>query len=292
MPGGETANDYRHDDPIALLRSFPRAFSLSGFIFAHQGFSRYDNPPPPVVWRRHYPYYWLPRLRSQFDAFQESEVSRACSVCGSSRLQIGFRRGTPHRGVAVNSEYEPVDNEYEVEQKFPAVDLTALSERLSGLGATVGRPQLEVDLYFGHPARDFAQTDEALRIRRRGESVFVTYKGPKIDKTTKTRREIDLPLPPGEATAEACHGMLVALGFRPVGEVRKSRRKAHLDWEGRRVEVSLDEVEGLGTFAELELVVGADQLEPAKACIASLAKTLGLVDSERRSYLELLLQRG
>ena len=156
------------------------------------------------------------------------------------------------------------------------------------LGATISVAQTEVDVYFAHPARDFARTDEALRIRRKGARNFLTYKGPKIDATTKTRREIDLPLLPDEEAAQAWTGLLIALGFTAVGEVRKSRRKAHVVWQGRSVEASLDEVEGLGEFAELELVVEPEGIEAAKACIASLAEALGLEGSERRSYLELL----
>ena len=178
---------------------------------------------------------------------------------------------------------------YEVEQKFPVADLAALEQRLRETGATISEPQTELDLYFAHPCRNFAETDEALRIRRRGQSSFVTYKGPKLDRTTKTRREIDLPLPQGEDTAEKWIGLLEALGFTPVGEVRKSRRKAHVAWQDRRVECSLDEVDEVGTFVELELVVEAEDIEPVKACIASLAAELGLAESERRSYLELLL---
>ena len=179
---------------------------------------------------------------------------------------------------------------YEVEQKFPVAVMAALEAELTALGATISAPQLEIDLYFAHPARDFARTDEALRIRRKGRSNSITYKGPKLDQTTKTRREIDLPLEPGGASAGAWIGLLEALGFTPVGEVRKSRRKAAIAWQDRRVECSLDDVERLGTFAELELVVEAEDIESAKACIASLANRLALAGSERRSYLELLLE--
>ena len=179
---------------------------------------------------------------------------------------------------------------YEVEMKFPVADGAALESRLVELGATISAAQSEVDVYFAHPARDFAQTDEALRIRRKGSANFITYKGPKIDATTKTRREIDLPLPEGEETAQVWTGLLNALGFTAAGEVRKSRRKAHVAWQGYSVEASLDVVERLGAFAELELLVEGDDLEAAKACIASLAKVLGLQKSERRSYLELLIE--
>lgn len=178
---------------------------------------------------------------------------------------------------------------YEVEQKFPVPDVAALEAKLAAMGAAISEPGPEVDLYLAHPARDFAQTDEALRIRRQGPSNSITYKGPKIDRTTKTRREIELPLPPGEESAEAWAELLATLGFTPVAEVRKLRRKVDISWQDRRVEGSLDDVERLGDFAELELIVEDAGVEAAKACIASLAEKLGLSGSERRSYLELLL---
>ncbi len=181
---------------------------------------------------------------------------------------------------------------YEVEQKFPVADLGAIRAGLEALGAKVSAPREEVDLYFAHPARDFAATDEALRLRQKGASGFITYKGPKIDAATKTRREIELPLGEGADATAAWRGLLEALGFRPVAEVRKSRCKAFVAWEGRTIEVSLDAIEGLGTFVELELMAAAAELEPAKARLASLAAKLGLVRSERRSYLELLLEAG
>jgi adenylate cyclase class 2 len=178
---------------------------------------------------------------------------------------------------------------YEVEQKFPVADLESLSARLAALGVEVSAAHVETDLYFAHPSRNFAETDEALRVRRKGGKNFITYKGPKVDATTKTRQEIELPLEPGEGVAAAWAGLLQALHFTPVAEVFKSRRKAFVVWQGRRIEVSLDDVEGAGTYAELELVVGPDELGEAKAAIASLAEELGLQQSERRSYLQLML---
>jgi predicted adenylyl cyclase CyaB len=52
----------------------------------------------------------------------------------------------------------------------------------------------------------------------------------------------------------------------------------------------LDDVQGLGNYCELELLTNLADVEPAKACIAALANKLGLRQSERRSYLELLLE--
>lgn len=179
---------------------------------------------------------------------------------------------------------------YEVEQKFPVDNLSAVEESLSKLGAAISDPRIEVDLYFNHPARDFTQTDEALRLRRVGPANRITYKGPKLDATTKSRKELELALPEGEAAFEGFSMLLGTLGFSPAGEVRKQRRKALVDWEGRRVEVLLDRVDRLGTFVELELVVPADEFDAAKACIGSLAARLSLGRGERRSYLQLVLE--
>jgi adenylate cyclase, class 2 len=181
---------------------------------------------------------------------------------------------------------------YEVEQKFPVGDLKQLENRLLELGAAIAAPQAEADLYFAHPCRDFRQTDEALRIRRKGKKNYVTYKGPKIDATTKTRKEIDLPILPGEEMTLNWQALLEAIGFQPVAEVRKNRRKAKIAWLGREVVGSLDQVEGVGSYFELELIAEADGIEAAKSCIGSLAEKLGLHESERRSYLELQQTKG
>ncbi|HKD37272.1 MAG TPA: class IV adenylate cyclase [Pirellulales bacterium] len=178
---------------------------------------------------------------------------------------------------------------FEVEQKFPVSDPAAIERRLIELRVTIGPPVEQVDLYFAHPVRDFAQTDEALRIRRVGDESFITYKGSKIDPMTKTRREIELPLSDGADALPRWKELLAALGFRSVAEVAKRRRTGHLKWEGRYVEVALDEVAPLGEFVELEISADVGDVASARDCLASLAAKLGLDRNERRSYLELLL---
>jgi adenylate cyclase class 2 len=179
---------------------------------------------------------------------------------------------------------------YEVELKFPVPDLAAFAKILTDLAILISPVQEEIDVYFSHPSRDFAHTDEALRLRRKGEANCITYKGPKIDATTKTRREIELPLAPGPESSASWTALLEAVGFRPAGEVRKARRKAAVPWQGRQVEASLDEVAGVGTFVEFELVAEESEVDAARACIQSLAQSLGLTQGERRSYLELALK--
>jgi len=191
---------------------------------------------------------------------------------------------------------------YEVEQKFRVADTAAVERRLVALAARFRDPVEQVDRYFNHPCRDFARTDEALRLRRTGAEVMVTWKGPRIDTATKTRLEMELglaqaaPLPGGpqggQATIDRWTELLEALGFRRVRDVAKRRRPARVPWQGTEVEVALDTVAGLGDFLELELQSGAGEVPQATACIAALARELGCTAPERRSYLELLIAAG
>lgn len=180
---------------------------------------------------------------------------------------------------------------FEVEQKFPLADVAAVLRRLDELAAKAVGTARQVDQYFNHPARDFAQTDEALRLRSVGEKNFITYKGPKLDAVTKTRQEIELPLGDGQQSLAQFAELLAALGFRSVATVKKTRRLFHIAWQEKIVEGALDDVDGVGHFLELELSATDAEVEAAKSCIASLASRLGLGATERRSYLELLLSR-
>src|SRR6056297_3597675 len=165
---------------------------------------------------------------------------------------------------------------YEIENKFPVACLDAAAEQLRGRGAELRELIEQVDLYFGHPVRDFAETDEALRIRRIGEVNLVTYKGPKVHAETKTRREIELPLARGREKAEQYGELLAALGFHRVAEVRKHHRSGKLAWEEWEVEVVLDHVAGLGDFLELEIVAEQERVPAAQSAILRLAAELQL----------------
>ncbi len=188
--------------------------------------------------------------------------------------------------------YAPSTTYFEVEQKFPVADLAALEAQLVARGAQFGAAIVQRDRYFAHPCRDFARTDEALRIREMDGRCAVTYKGPKVDAITKTRREIELPLADAPDSLADWTALLESLGFQIVAEVHKIRRTAPLAWQGADVEIALDRVERLGTFVEFELKAEAADLESARSHILSLAGALGMTDAQRQSYLELLLTRG
>jgi len=180
----------------------------------------------------------------------------------------------------------------EVEVKCPVKDFDDVKRRLAEWGARAEPPRQEVDHYFNAPDRDFAKTDEAFRLRRIGSKNWVTYKGPKRDQQTKTRTEIEVPLGDGDQTADDFARLVQHLGFLPVAVVRKERTIYHCRREGYEVEIALDTLQGLGRFVEVEIRAEEDRLSEARDVLLRVVGELGLKQTERRSYLEMLLERS
>ncbi len=178
----------------------------------------------------------------------------------------------------------------EVELKFLLTDETALRHELAQFDIAWQPAEEQVDCYFNHPARDFVVTDEAVRLRQIGGQNVITYKGPKVDAATKTRREIELPIAPGNEGLAQFGQLLEVLSFRRVAEVRKVRTKGMFQWQDWSVEVALDEVTGVGKYVELEIQADEAALAAARQAILALAGRLQLTQQERRGYLEMLLQ--
>lgn len=180
---------------------------------------------------------------------------------------------------------------YEVEFKFPVDSLAEIRQRAELAGAEFVATQRQVDTYFAHPSRDFAQTDEAFRLRQTGDENRMTYKGPLVDAVAKTRHEIEIGLAAGVDVRDQASEMLKCLGFGPVLDVAKTRTVLKLSYQGRSVELALDEVDGLGGFVELETMADDAEREAAQHDLTQLAEDLRLSGAIRRSYLSLLLEQ-
>ena len=168
----------------------------------------------------------------------------------------------------------------EVEIKARA-DHQKIKKLLEGMGAQGIGIEKHHDTYYNAPHRDFAKTDEALRIRLcNGESIL-TYKGKKLDSVSKTRNEFETPV-----DGENARRILLELGFVENGVVKKTREVFELGG----LTIGLDSVEGLGEFIEVEIVADSD-VDYHRACLFEFLVKLGIREQEsiRKSYLEMLM---
>ncbi|ERH11438.1 MAG: adenylate cyclase, class 2 (thermophilic) [halophilic archaeon J07HB67] len=202
------------------------------------------------------------------------------------------------------------DGSYEVEVKVRA-DHGRLRGALGDHDAESLGGVVQTDTYYDAPNRDFAQTDEALRIRRETDTgggggvpdrvgapgaepppvdadtdpdrTKITYKGPLVDEGSKTRAEHETVV--GSETELV--GVLDGLGYEPAATVEKHRERHAVDG----YTVTLDAVTGLGEFVEVEAETDETGIERVRDGARSLLTELGLdpTDQIRTSYLGLLL---
>lgn len=168
----------------------------------------------------------------------------------------------------------------EIEAKARIGDMKLIEKRILDIGGKFLKVETQADTYFRHPFRDFSKTDEALRVREIDKRYFLTYKGPKIDKITKTRKEIEV----GFSDIKNVREILHRLGFKKVLNIVKKRKYFALG----EFSVMMDKVKGLGNFVEIEK--HTDTYKPDE--LVRLIKKLGINEDamERRSYLELMLE--
>ncbi len=174
----------------------------------------------------------------------------------------------------------------EVEVKAKIKSFDEMRKRLDEINAVKVKTEHQEDRYFNSPVRDFAQTDEALRIREtksdEKHNLFITYKGPKIDAKSKTREEVEMEI----EDADKASKIFENLGFKEVRTVVKDREY----YKYENYEISLDNVHGLDPYMEIEISL-EDNSDYSKAqeSIFELFEKLGITDGfERTSYLELL----
>ncbi|MFA5347538.1 MAG: class IV adenylate cyclase [Methanoregula sp.] len=142
----------------------------------------------------------------------------------------------------------------------------------------------EHDVYYNAPHRDFGVTDEAVRVRYTDNHAVITYKGVKMGASGfKAREELNTAVESGEVF----EAILDRLGFTRTAEVNKWRENYQLG----KTAVSLDMVEQLGTFVEIEIMAERDD-NITSGEIKKVSKEIG-VEGEPilASYLELVLAK-
>ena len=170
----------------------------------------------------------------------------------------------------------------EVEVKAEINSFKEMETKLEKLGAKKSKKEIQEDIYFASPIVNFAETDEALRIRSTNNNTFITYKGPKLNDKAKTRKEVEMTI----ESVKKAKDIFEEIGFREVRSVKKNRQY----YAYKNFEISLDDVEGLRPYMEIEITLeDNNNYNDTQDEIFKLFEKLGITDGfERTSYLELL----
>ncbi|KKM85693.1 hypothetical protein LCGC14_1286520 [marine sediment metagenome] len=193
----------------------------------------------------------------------------------------------------------------EVEIKVRISDPELIRKKFEESGGSFQFSLLHEDTYFNMPKglRDFAISDEALRLRKSVEfkpsnekvnrkiNYYLTYKGKKLNTSTKTREEIDLTV----ESLEKMRRILRILGFQEIMTVRKERELYNFDFRGYNILALIDFLPILNQyFIEVEYLAGSkDQIEVSQEVLFDFLHNLEIQkeDSIKKSYLELVMDK-
>jgi adenylate cyclase class 2 len=133
----------------------------------------------------------------------------------------------------------------ETEVKIRISDLKATSKKLLESGCQVTRDfYREWNTLYDYADGRLEKKHQALRLRRAGKKVFLTFKGPPLkSRSFKIRQEYESEI----KNLRSFKKIMKELGLRPVFEYRKKRMLLKMG----RVKICLDETE-VGNFLELE----------------------------------------
>ena len=192
--------------------------------------------------------------------------------------------------------------EVEIKTKISKPDL--IKQKLKKIGGIYKLSLIHEDTYFNMPngLRDFKKTDEALRLRKSIEfskkdktkshkvNYFITYKGKKIDTSTKTRKEIELNI----ANLEKMREILTVIGFQEVFTVVKERDLFIIEHKNHQITALIDYLPLLKQFfMEIEYPCDSiNNINVHREILFSFLSHLGIdrKESITKSYLELILE--
>lgn len=178
----------------------------------------------------------------------------------------------------------------EVEVKIPVENTETIKEKLLQNGFIYQKTVTETDTYYTSDHYDMRKQDKALRIRKTenvdtGEvKAQLNCKGPKLDQVSMTRKETEIDI----QEPEKMEDILTELEFYPAFcRVKKTRAYYTKD----NMTAAADQVENLGSFLELEIIVEKeDEREAGLDVIYETMKSLGCEKAEtvQTSYLSML----
>jgi len=175
----------------------------------------------------------------------------------------------------------------EIEIKYRVLDREALTRALARIGVKLTPPVRQEDQAYAPAswrAGDSRIGVTFARLRTQGDGCTFTTKTP-VDNVLACREHET-----SVGDRDQMHEAIQAMGYRPTVRIIKDRRTGVLS----DFSICLDEVEGLGTFLEIEcLHAGGDGMERTQDRLAVFVDSLAVqLERTHLSYDELLREAG
>ncbi|MDO8604540.1 MAG: class IV adenylate cyclase [bacterium] len=170
----------------------------------------------------------------------------------------------------------------EIEIKLRVKNFDGLREMLNAKNIVLSKNTSQRDIIYlkGENHSDWRKAKKEgtpVRIRYAKGTVVFNLKQERTGETDNIEYETEVK------DGEAIHNILSVMGYLPQVEIKKSRQKGKFG----DCELCIDEVEGLGSFVEIEKMVH-DDTDPEKVReeLFTMAESLGLSrdDEEKSGY--------
>ena len=174
----------------------------------------------------------------------------------------------------------------EVEVKARIAGSSSLVAALEKRGCVVAVPITQDDRIFLHTSLAFSgitRGSVVLRVRTTDDQIVLTLKKQQANELDSIEREVTVN------DAEETIALLEELDYREVLRIRKQRRTC--SYQG--MTVCLDEVEGLGSFIEVEQMTEEDDSDRIQEQLFDFLLQLGVSEENRvyQGYDSLLIDR-
>lgn len=178
----------------------------------------------------------------------------------------------------------------EIEVKARLKNKATVIEKLTALGCEFSDIKTQDDIVWVKKTgtlEDFLSNNVFLRIRiQNGNKVIMTAKSPKgksgNESLVKHEHEVTVD------SADEARNILALMGFHEAVRVIKKRQTAHYDG----YEICLDDVEGLGSFIELEKIADDTAAAQIQEKMMEFLKGLGVAteDQAKKGYDILMIE--
>jgi adenylate cyclase class 2 len=174
----------------------------------------------------------------------------------------------------------------EIEVKVRVNDLEAFAQKLEAVGCVVSPKVLQEDIIFANykPFDVFKSGATIARIRKANEKILFTVKKSQSNELDCLEREVEID------NALEMKEAILLMGFYEAVQVQKYRRKTrYLDYE-----ICLDEVEGLGSFVEIEKITENEDAQKVQKELFEILKGFGVRTEDRveRGYDTLVYKKN